>query len=221
MGILTGELHKLVFGGTLATNDTWACSIHMATQDAETELDFPALSLVRPPLVDWFARGTSFLNQSATLDFIKLNKVNRADGKYTDSTDANTLFNDPVLVAGGGHGYGPPQLSMALTWHTDIVRGRASKGRIYPPSSDQNVGTPLVDIAGHVDAAMALAAANSAQELLAELNNATTNLTCCVWSQVGQQARAIERVSVGRVIDTQRRRRSQLDEVRVFATAAV
>lgn len=221
MSILTGELHKLVFGGKLAGTESWACSIHMATQGVETEPDAPALILMMPPIMDWFQRVDSRINTLASLDFAKLNRVDKVTGHYADPTDSVTFFPVPVGVPSGMGTTAPPQLTAALTWHSDIIRGHASKGRIYPPTTLVINTASQIDSTGRLAAANALQIANSAQELLSELNNATTNLTCVVWSQVAQVARAIEKVSCGRVIDTQRRRRANLLEEREFATANV
>lgn len=221
MGILTGELHKLVFGGVLAGTETWSCSIHMGTDGAETENDHQAMLDMRLPIEDWFKRPGTAINPSARLNFIKLNKVNKADGKYADGTDSQTLFFEPMVSPTGSSVSSPPQMTQALSWKTDIMRGRASKGRIYPPTSCLPNGTGSAGPDGLMTLESTQVMADSAQELLAELNNATTNLTCVVWSQVGQVMRAIEFVNCGRVVDTQQRRRRNLPELRVSALAPV
>lgn len=221
MGVLTGELHKIVFGGPLYGSESWACSLHMMTADAETEEDALALPLLLPPINDWFLRQGTQMSPGAKLAFIKSNRVDKVTGHYSDATDSNTLFLDPVINA-PLTGHAPPQNTVALSWHTDIIRGRASHGRIFPPTASSNVGgTDLVGTDGRVTLPLTLGMADSAQELLAELNNATVNLTAVVWSQIGQTGRAIETVSCGRVTDTQRRRRRNLLEERVFAAAPV
>lgn len=221
MGILTGNLHKLVFGGILAGEETWACSIYMATQGAEVSEDGGNVLAFEQPIKDWFLRIPSGINQVARLDYLKCNQVNKADGKYVNQAETFQGFYEPPVAADGGMLVAPPQISTALTWHTDKARGRNSKGRIYPPSTHgQGLGT-WMGPDGLLNQNYALGMADSAQELLAELNNATTNLTAVVWSQIAQEARAIERVSCGRTVDTQLRRRRNLPEARVFATAAV
>jgi len=71
--------------------------------------------------------------------------------------------------------------------------------------------------------------ADSNQELLSELNAVARGAfpagplapLACVFSAVGNLAFNVERVSVGKVADTQRRRRSSIPEDRIFALAAV
>lgn len=221
MGILTGELHKLVFGGSLATTETWACSIHMMTADLETVDPLTAIEAMDPPLRTWFTKIESYINQAARLEWIKLNKINKPDGLYADAGAANTFYPNPLMVPNAVHPYGSPQLSQCISFSTDVVRGRASKGRIYPPSITNGIGGSFVESNGLINTNQTGAMADAAQILLAELNNATPNLTCVVWSQVGQVGRAIETVRVGRVVDTQQRRRNNLVENYVPATAPV
>lgn len=221
MGVLTGELGKLVFGGRLAVDETWACSIHFCTGTIETLDDSILLPGYEAPLRDWFTRQYSYIAANATLDYIKFNQVNKSDGKYTASGESNTLVLAVPAVGGLGTKNTPPQLTQAVTWHTDVDRGRASKGRIYPPGNIFLADGAAMGSDGLTNQGFTGLMADSYQELLSELNAVSAEATACVWSQVGQTARAIERVSVGRVIDTQKRRRKNLGEERVFATAAV
>lgn len=221
MGILTGNLHKVVFGGKLTQNEQWACSLHMATQGAEVSEDGGNVLAFDPVVKDWFLRQTSHINEAATLEYVKCNQVDRVTGLYVNQGETFVGFYDPIVPANPLGAPAPPQLSIALTWHTDLARGRASKGRIYPPSGTGYNSGSWIGGDGLLGAPQALECANSAQEFLAEMNNATTNLTAVVWSKIAQEARAIEQVSCGRVVDTQQRRRKSIPETRVFATAAV
>lgn len=221
MGELTGQLAKLQFGGTLPGGEIWNSNIFLATQGSEV-FDSPGdLTLLLPPLRDWFGRSTSMIQPTAVLTFVKLNQINKATGKYANAGDSVGVLLVPPQASGGVGEQVPQQLTAALTWHTDIARGRASHGRIYPPSTFNLGGGSTLGADGRMTTQAAKGMADSGQELLAEINNATVNLTACVWSQVGQVARAIERVSCGRIVDDQRRRRNHLLEDRQFATAAV
>lgn len=221
MGILTGELHKLVFGGSLCASEQWACSIHMMTAGVETEDDAAAIALMVAPIYDWFGRQASHINQQARLEWIKLNKINKPDGLYADAGSANTLYPGTVGLPAPANISGPPQITQVISFNTDIARGRGSKGRIYPPTVSGDSGGSFVETNGLTNLGRTLEMADSGQELLAELNNVVGNLTCVVWSQIGQVGRAIETVRVGRIVDTQRRRRNNLNESYVSATAPV
>lgn len=228
MGVLTGELHKLVFGGSLATTEQWACSIHMMTQGAETANDSLWIELMQAPIKAWFERVGSGINGSARLEFIKLNRINKGPvglnlpgGHYADPAASNTRFLSPAGLPHAQCGNAPPQLSQVVSFTTDILRGRASKGRIFPPTTVMIANSDIVGSNGQVFPAETTLMANSAQVLLAELNNATTNLTAAVWSNIGQVGRAIETVRVGRVVDTQRRRRANVSEDYIAASAPV
>jgi len=208
-----------VFGGALFTIEQWSCSIMFANITTD---GVPATNTeqMQPPLQEWFLRPASMINPAATLEFVKLNEVNRADGKYTNPAQVNeSLFLPPVTISGQTVKC-PAQITSAITIHSEFARGRGSKGRFYPPSSwDSSPGTLQPD--GRLHPNIAKGMADSAQELLSELSAAMTPAVAVVWSQAGQIAMPAVRVSCGRVLDTQRRRRSSLDEAREFATAEV
>lgn len=175
----------------------------------------------KAPLSDWFIRAASFIQLGAKLEYVKFNLIDKATGHYTNQGETIESLFSPLVVHDGGVQI-PNQLTQAITLHSDVSRGRGSKGRFYPPSSFMSTGgTTNIGADGRISAANAKATADSAQELISELNAAASSFNAVVWSQLAQQARAVEKVSVGRVVDTQRRRRSSLDEDRQFATADV
>ena len=221
MPVLTGPLAKLVWGGNLTDKETWACSLHLAGGEGEFLDDGLLLDSYVLPLKDWFERSDSNINQIATLDFVKFNEVDKVTGRYSDAGASNTFFVVPPHEGNASTQPGPPQLTAAVTLQTDKVRGRASKGRFYPPIGVQLATTTIMGLDGLLTTAKALAMANSAQELLSEINAVSAVMNVCVWSQIGQEARAVETVSVGRAVDTQIRRRKGMVDSRVAATAAV
>lgn len=106
----------------------------------------------------------------------------------------------------------PPQVSLAVTLETGITRGRAARGRIYLPTTGQSVAAD-----GRISSTNATDLAVRTATFLDDL---TDLMAAPVWvmSDVGAgTSRPVEAVSVGRVFDTQRRRRRQLDEDRVSA----
>ena len=217
MPAVTGVLFKLVMGGPLADGEQWACSIHlMNANPGSTQVDL-ALAMIDTPVLAWFDRSESATNPSARLGFIKLNQIIKSTGLYTDGNAAHTIFIDPVHVPGAPAGSTPPELTSAITWHTDLARGKGSKGRIYPPNGFSPGGVAHLDQNGYLDDIRALALAQSARTLLQDLNELEAGLQCVVWSHVGQFGQKIERVSCGKVIDVQKRRRNRLNEQRIFA----
>ncbi len=217
MTAAVGKLVKVVWGGKFYT-DEWACSVHMAAIDAGSPVNFNVDDL-KPALLDWFTRVNSYTSSKATLEFVKANEVDKVTGRYVDGSNPRTALFPPGVVGSSSAGAQPSQLSTCITMHTDLVRGRASHGRFYPPG-----GFPGLGVDGRMPANFVKDMADSAQELLSELNAVTGFAGAwrvVVWSQIGQTAQTAERVSVGRVVDTQRRRRSSLDEDPQFATANI
>lgn len=224
---LTGRLVKLTWGGKLFNGESWSCSLHMMSS-AQQPFTIPAASF-KLPIGDWMSRATSKLNPYAVLEFIKANEVHKTTvvgvhkaGQYVSQGDPNNVVVSPALAGMGAYA-SPGQLSVAVTTRTGITRGRGSHGRFYPPSS-----VLQVEADGRLSGVDPLGIANSAQELLSELNaaarvgvSAGDEYLCSVWSQVGGFGETINRVSCGKVVDTQRRRRAQLNEENIFAVAAV
>jgi hypothetical protein len=219
MTVMTGALYKVVWGGKLNQTDEWACSIHMASDVPNPGTDIT--ESLQPPIHDWFSRADTLIQAGANLEFVKCNEVNRADGKYSLQVTHQSFWNPIISGPGDSARRVPGQLTQVISLHTAISRGRGAHGRFFPPTAYSIGLSNKLDDTGRVEAGIAKLMADSAQELLSELAAAATPRIPVVWSQAGQVAQSVIRVSCGRVIDTQRRRRSSLDEDRQFATAEV
>lgn len=221
MAPLTGSIAKLAFGGKMAGGDEWSISMIMAATTNDPAMLATADGF-KAPLTDWFGREDSHIHPRATLEYVKFNLISRTTGKYTEDGVARNSVFSPVVLAPAGALDVPNQLTSVITTHSVLARGRGSKGRFYPPSTCMAGGGPsMLSTDGRLYAANAKDMADSAQELLSEINAVTAVFTLVVFSRIANQAHPIERVSVGRVVDTQRRRRSSLAEDRQFATANV
>jgi hypothetical protein len=199
---VVGTLHKIVWGGTLAVTETWSCSVHFLSPTAG-DLD---TTLIKTAISQWMSRQTSRVNNTAMLDWIKVNAIVPTTGLYLDQANARTLF---VVPAVSGLAVSAiPQFTLAVSTTTDAVRGYASKGRFFPPTGDleANVGDD-----GRILPGMVTPLATSAAQLITDLNGSNDG-ECVVFSKVGQTTREILGVRVGRVVDTQQRRRKNLVE---------
>lgn len=198
---VSGNLHKLVWGGSLSVTEQWSCSLHFST--IGTVLRDP--SLASTALTAWMTRATTLVGSHTKFEWIKLNQVDPLTGRYTDPAQANTWFK-PVALGGLG-GYGYPQLTLAVSTMTAVVRGRGHAGRFYPPVG---ASVPASDN-GVVALATVQGMASSALQLIQDLNNDLGG-KCVVFSKLGQVDNDITHVRVGRIIDTQQRRRRSLIE---------
>lgn len=212
---IVGHLHKIVFGGRLATTESWSCSLHFLNPDPGV-IVIPGLLSSAVDL--WHKRVTSNISMVSYLDYIKVNELNpnsvpssvplkppsKPFTRYLSETDVNEL--QIITPALGTKTPGPPQISYACSTTTGFLRGPAHQGRFYPPVGQLSVGSD-----GRLDAGTAMGMAVSAAQLITDLNGSAVG-SCVVFSGIGLVAREITGIKVGRVADTQRRRRRALVE---------
>lgn len=150
--------------------------------------------------------------------WIKFNKIG-PNGHYLDEENSHTKFVESNPIGGGvGGPWMPPQCAVVLTLHTAAERGRASRGRIFIPQPGVSVNPD-----GHFDATQAQGMATAYAQLISDINDGpgltVADLNVSVVSGVGDAVHhQVTRVSVGDVVDTQRRRRSALKEARKTAS---
>lgn len=206
-----GQFHRLVVMGTLYT-DVFNFSMSIVPHDGDGTM--PAVSdaqllAVANVVGTWWPKTTAALGSgaitAARLTGIKLNRIG-ADGRYVDEVTKEHTY--PSAIAGTGVGVMPAQVALAVTLRTAIDRGRASKGRFYLPPTDQVVSNIGSD--GRISVGGALGTATAARALINSIN-ATYDLV----GRVGVASNAgvgrfeiVTKVSVGRVPDTIRSRRS-------------
>lgn len=155
-------------------------------------------------------RAGTRISERAVLEVVKIARIG-SDGKYmedprivnvTDTPGGYTVDSDCALVH--------PQLALAVSLVTDR-RGPSGKGRFYVPmpvvSSEAD---SLLGVTADIDSI-----ATSAQTLINDMNNSpgidVTTLKVCVSSTKGYNT-GVERIRVGRAVDTIRTRRNKLAE---------
>lgn len=126
-------------------------------------------------------------------------------GRYPDGSDAVEYLRPTPFV--GSYGVAYPQIAIVTSLRTARSRGYASNGRMYWPASGS------IDPGdGRMSVAQAGAVASTAATLMAAIADSGVG-TPAVMSTVGAgRAEPVTGVRVGRVFDTQRRRRNQLSE---------
>lgn len=194
-------LSKLAWGGTHSTSDEWSCSLHTHRTAIPTE--DPAI--FKTALTAWMNRTGSGLPTSSTLEYIKWNVIDPLSGRYASKDLARTAFVSPAV--GGALSAGLPQQTLCITLATAAQRGRGHAGRTFPPSG---AGFAFGND-GKLTQAAVLAAATSFAQLLNEIRTAGVS-DIVVFSKIAQTITKVTSVRVGRVMDTQRRRRSSIDE---------
>lgn len=199
---MIGDLYNDVFNMSLSIVPSALGELGMPAVDEAT------LTAVAGDVSTWFAAnkgsgGVGF-TRGAQLTSIKLNRIDTA-GHYADPVAMEHIYPSPIV--GPLAGDFPPQLSIVATLGTALERGRGSKGRIYlAPSAGIFVGTD-----GRNNVTFTQETATGVKALIDSLNARYTAI-----GRVGVASKAgsgrfehVTRVSVGRINDTMRSRRSK------------
>jgi hypothetical protein len=195
---------RLQVFGTAYVDEEWSWSLsfdHSGAAPTEVSMD------VRNA-VQGFHTGT-WIHSTAKLTGIKLNEIN-TEGKYANPVTVQHDFATPV-AGGGSTNLFPPQIAAAVTLRTDRRRGPGSTGRFYIPNP-----AFALQADGRMNTSNAEALANAAGTMANALQTALGGAPLIVASQGGSGVPPahvpVTRIDVGRVFDTQRRRRRDLPE---------
>jgi len=201
---------RATFRGTMPGNEIFATTLNFASA-----LDAPfTLSEVQEVAPDLAALYETF--HESVKGQMSVGCIFTRCDTYAVGTNGKALFQGSATLATPAVGNGsitlPNQCSMVMSLRTNRA-GRAYRGRMYLPTL--NVGGGL-GADGRLTANIASDLADQFVIFLNAANNVvagTTPIQAVVSSGVGLGANtAITQLSVGRVIDTQRRRRSNLEE---------
>lgn len=210
------------WGGKLPGGETWSCSLRFAEG---THLPGVGPVVVDESFIDSWLHGSmkdrvaayhaatgTCINPLAKLSFVKLNAI-KTDGHYQYDVTHEHVFAD---VAGGGDAFNtvPNQSALAISMTTGFSRGPAHRGRYYLPMPSVQI---LPD--GTVNPAFTAQILGTTKVFIEGLADVpgvdiATSPTPAVFSRkLGSPAhRTITGVAIGKVLDTQRRRRRSLPE---------
>lgn len=196
---------RLDFGGPLYA-DIWQCTLHM--EGAGMPTADAALDDLVKDLSTWMVASQSA--SSAALAWVKFNEIDPVSRRYKSATETyERILTTPVR--GSVEGNGMPQQTLCVSLLTGAKRGLASRGRFYPPATVLSLGSD-----GTVSNTGVNLVAQAARTLINSLNNwpgTDTPLGGQVVVLGGNgTTRNVTAVSVGNVMDTQRRRRNKLRE---------
>lgn len=215
----------LAWGGTMGNVEQWSCSLRMTSTlyQATTSSDraaFCANALEQVyTKVRAYWSGKTNASTLAWMTWCKFNPIG-ADGKYENDA-TNVQYMTPTQYAKPSGAPAPFQIAIVATLDSGITRGLAKSGRIYIPCSNVSPGE-----SGQVDNVTASQHASQVAELIRQLNNWTGPdfglLPAVSVVSKGRVkngaivsegiARPVTQVRVGRVLDTQRRRRAKIPE---------
>lgn len=199
----------LQWGGKLPGNEQWSCGVRLARIGSGPWAGTDAAGMLAgafAAISAFHTRATSQISNYCYLTHVKLNEIG-TDGLYTQPGT-----NEATVADTGGVGATmryPNQIALVATLRTGFSRGPAHAGRFYIPMPSMAVatdGTISTTDRDNVEASLATLRTN--------LNALSANYTLGVLSRkAGAPAqRAVTEIQVGRVLDTQRRRRRSLNE---------
>lgn len=207
----------LAWGGSLGANEIWSnsCRFTANTEDlAELQgIALDQIDEIAAEVKTYVANPLARYQSPARLEWVKFNAI-RPDGKYWDQGATNAVYFTGSDIVGGGGGVGPFQLAMCVTLRTFQQRGRAHSGRWYVPCGDVGIDSST----GQTTIAIANGIRDAAAAFLNAVNDNpgldTKSVAAAIVSGVGDPGptQLITGVQVGRVPDTQRRRRNALLE---------
>jgi hypothetical protein len=214
-----GKQHVLLtWGGTLPGGESWSCSLRTAPMPIVpgfvriTDGDLSGLAASYVPAVKTYHQSAQLqISNQAKLTWVKLAAIDLS-GKYVPD-QLSVLETTFVGLPGIAGGQPPNQIALCVSTTTDQIRGYAHAGRFYLPMPTFQ---PATD--GRItqsDADFARQASKTFLEAIADVPGIDNDIspTPVVMSKHGNgTTRKITGVRIGRVLDTQRRRRSSVPE---------
>jgi len=215
----------LVWGGSLPGLETWSCSVKLSdgrvgspavgvdaflsTVDTQSWVD----GFIKDAVSAYHSRLGTHIAGTAKLEYCKLNLINR-EGHYDAESTSEHVFAPSVGGYWGGV-HVPNQISLCVSLTTGAARGPAHRGRFYLPLP--NLEVSLAD--GTIEIVDAAAVATSTKTFLEAISDVPgldlpSSPGAVVMSRKAgaPRTRQVTGVAVGRVLDTQRRRRRSLPE---------
>jgi len=198
------------WGGKLPGNESWSCGIRLLSGGGNPINDPTMNTAISNAVKAYHSASGTFISEAAKLSFVKVNIIG-INGLYEADTTQETVIAD---LPGGGPATPPypNQIAMAVSLTTGFSRGPAHRGRFYLPLPGF-----VIDTMGQISVSNAQGLKNTTETFLAALTTAGgTNVPAVMSRKSGAAtSRPITGCEIGRVLDTQRRRRRSLIEAYV------
>lgn len=207
---------RLTFGGSIyADKDIWSNSINFGATNVDVvPSEWVYYKNVLPtiaPAIEAFFKTTGMISSKCTLEWIKLAYIGE-DGKYLEDA---VVYDYETAVTGQASGSVEAQRSLALTFGSGKNRGAGRFGRIYIPMYAQTVGTDGYISVPNANAIVAAGATllRALTTAFKDINPGTEEITPIVLSDKTEINNPINRVRIGRLVDTMRSRRNKIKEI--------
>lgn len=198
------------WGGVLPGAEQWSCGIRMAWQGtgANDTLSSSDIAAYVAAIKAFHGNGQASISPRAQLTEVKVNVI-ATTGHYANPNNPNTTVFAPVNGGGTDSLTPPNQVAWCVSLRTAQLRGPGSKGRFYVPLPTVPIGTD-----GEVSASLRDPLNTAVGTFLTALNAVEANWQAAIFSRKSGAPghNLITSHSVGRVLDTVRRRRRSLKE---------
>jgi hypothetical protein len=204
-----------VFGDAWTQTEEWQFGVRAGMNAIVDDAACQAIAnTLAAPTQALLTNSDTDMTPNARLAGIKVARIG-VDGKYPVD-HAPGIYSYAPPVAGFGSGTSIPQVTLAVTLGTASPRGRASKGRFYLPPTTH---APAAD--GRIPTAIVETVADRAKTWVDAVNAVAEIDGVFVMSKLDAgTTRRVDKVGVGRVLDTMRSRRAKLPEERVYRALA-
>lgn len=217
----TGDHVLVAWGGTMPGGEIWTNTLRMRDVNP---IGFPDQVAVngyltggfKDALTTYWNAVKALIGTGTKLEWMKANRVG-TDGKYLDAT--TNVYTYAAPNAGTAVTNFPNQVSAVVSTTTGLARGRAHIGRWFLPG----IACAVDAATGLLTVAQVTTFANASAAFIGALNDTAVvlgvdQLRAAVMSNLGAGVdHDITGVRVGRVPDTQRRRRNKIVEAPVAA----
>lgn len=194
-----------LIGDCYDSTEEWQVGFRLLPAGAPTPATSEQLDALEAVASSWMNSPDAGFGNTHRLTMVKVAPIG-TDGRYpAGAQSAEKILTTPVLGAATARSF--PQLSLCVTTTTSRSRGRGSKGRFYPPPYPT-----AADASGRVQAGVLPSYANAMIALIVGLAGVGLGVPSVMSNTATSETFPITGVRVGRVMDTQRRRRSSLSE---------
>ncbi len=225
------EIKRVTASGTCFLGaEIWSTSFYVGSVGADCSNPTQAFAdAVRTAWTTFFQSVLTDVNNGWKTDQIKVAQI-KTDGETRLDNVVYAPYGTPIAGSNSGVIH-PPQITLVATMEVAGARGLAAKGRMYLPGIAKNIGTngqlstgDVLDLATSfktfLDAVNAAAPVGESV-ILASQGNRVKDVNGKYVPVPGTAVNAeVDRVRVGSVYDTQRRRRNALPELYQTATLA-
>jgi len=226
------HMYLTLLGDAYAGAEHWQFGFRLTDGGASSQA---TANDVGPAIAAWYPVAANGFYATHRLTSVKVARIG-VDGDYEPNEVSGVWFPGAPVAGSEGHAVDSPdvpQLTVCCTLQTAVPRGRGARGRVYPPPQRFNIGADGLLIAG--DAAVfalrmaALVTAINARPLVGnvavmsrgkrEAGPIVNGKQTWTYPNPGS-TNNVTSVGVGRVVDTQRRRRRSLIESRQTSAVA-